>query len=56
MQLHAKIGQQIFFAVMMTLVFHDVGFQNEGTLEDKVTADKSKDPAKYNQQLFSAAF
>lgn len=56
MQLHAKIGQQVFFAIMMVFVFSGVGFQNEGGLEDNVKADPVKEPMKFNQQLFAAAF
>lgn len=56
MQLHAKIGQQVFFAIMMIFVFTDIGFQNEGGLEGKVTADPKKNPGVYNQQLFAAAY
>lgn len=41
---------------MMTAVFAGVGFQNEGGLDDKVTADKTTDPLLYRSQLQFAAF
>ena len=56
MQSKAKVGQQIFFALMMICVFTGIGFQNEGGLDDKVTADKATEPLKYAAQLNFAAF
>jgi len=40
----------------MICVFWQVGFQNEGGLEDKVTANKDTDPLLYASQLNFAAF
>ena len=39
MQTKAKIGQQLVFSLIVLAIFFDIGFQNEGGLDEKVDFD-----------------
>jgi len=36
MQSRVKMGQQVFFAILISIIFHNVGIHNEGSLDDKI--------------------
>ena len=44
MQSKAKIGQQVFFSLIVCAIFNGVGFLNEGGLEGKITDEEMKNP------------
>jgi hypothetical protein len=39
MQSKAKIGQQVIFSLVVVAIFYDIGFHNEGGLDDKVDSN-----------------
>lgn len=41
MQTKLKIGQQIFFAILIAIIFDGLGINNEGDLEGKVDPNDS---------------
>jgi len=52
MQSKAKIGQQVIFSLVVLAIFFQIGFHNEGGLDEKVDEDAPEN--RRAQQLFYA--
>mmetsp|Transcript_111 Transcript_111/g.217 ORF Transcript_111/g.217 Transcript_111/m.217 type:complete len:165 (+) Transcript_111:726-1220(+) len=52
MQTKAKIGQQIFFGILIAIIFNGLGMNNEGNMDDKI--DPNDTPNVRQQKIFYA--